>query len=105
MNRWIFKNKRINLLEVKLAEQLRPITPSPEFVQALRTKLVGQIEKAEERILGIPRKTFQTGLLVVSGIASAIVFGLAIARSLLTFFGLLGLLNRNKKALPSPTSL
>lgn len=77
---WPWKRKQITLeqdlhaVEYHLEQLFQPVKPRAEFVQKLRTDLVG---KPKRKWLGVASEGWQKGLLVAGGVVSfaAMVIG------------------------------
>jgi hypothetical protein len=77
---WPWKRKQITLehdlhaVEYQLEQLLQPVKPRAEFVNQLRTDLVG---KPRRKWLGVASEGWQKGLLVAGGVVSfaAMVIG------------------------------
>jgi len=87
---WPWKSHKITLekdlstLEKHLASTLKPVEPNPEFLQSLRTQLVGEPERKKFQLkIG---SGLRQGLLVAGGIVSffaMVIGGIRVVASLL----------------------
>lgn len=87
------KNKMI-ALEEKLSSALKSVEPRAEFVQQLRSQLVGEPKKKR---FGFTPAKLQSGLLVFGGVVSAVLMVMAGFRALVTLLGTLGIIGQVKK--------
>lgn len=88
---------KLTSIEQLLAATLKPIKPRVEFIQNLRLQFVGE---SARKILGIPTKRLQTGLLTIGAGASILlllVAGIRVAVSILSALGLIHQVNKQMK--------
>ena len=90
------KNHSADSLEVLLESTLKPITPSAEFINDLRYRLLG---KTEKKILGMEEDTFHLVVLVLGMVASGAVLIFTGIRAIIAILGSLGLLQQYRKTM------
>ncbi len=101
---WPWKSKKITLekdlktLEAKLAHTFHPVEPRTEFVQDLRTKLVG---KPKKKWLSLPNDMWQKGLLVAGGVVSVLAMVLNGVRLVSTVVNMLSGKGKTAKGEPA----
>ncbi len=78
-------------LELKLQTTLIPVAPRPEFVEALRKRLLKQVSEID-LILEPQSQKLQTGLLITGGVLGAIAMVLTGVRGVVSIAGVIGLL-------------